>query len=92
MADNEALVPIEMARLNITYKGQNGDMPDLVSFDADDNDIKQMASEAVNDGYVPGIDAHPGAVFNDFIVDRFEATDGVPFNRLVLRPKTPFGG
>jgi hypothetical protein len=98
MADenNEALVPVvglaeNLARLNITYNGQQGDLPDPVSWDSADGDLKQIATESVRAGDVPGIDADPNADFTDFVVDRFPARDDVPFNRLALRPKTPFG-
>jgi hypothetical protein len=91
MAD--AIVPAidnTMARLSITYNGQQGDLPDPVPYDATEATIKQMATESIRDGYVPGIDA-VGADFTDFVVDRFPAAAGVQFNRLSLRPKTPFG-
>jgi hypothetical protein len=94
---DEALVPVveplpeNMARLTITYSGQQGDLPDPVSFDSTDADLKQGATEAVRAGDIPGIDAHPDADFADFIIDRFPARGDVPFNRLSLRPKTPFG-
>jgi len=95
MADNEVLVPVVeppegMAKLTITFNGQQGDLPDPVSYDSTDGDLKQMATEAIRDGYIPGIDAAE-ADFADFVVDRFPARDDVPFNRLSLRPKTPFG-
>jgi len=94
MADN-ALVPvavdnIKMAKLTITYNGQQGDLPDPVSYDAGDGDVKQWAAEALRNGGIPGIDATE-ADFHDFVVDRFPARQDVPFNRLSLRPKTPFG-
>jgi hypothetical protein len=91
MADNNAMVPIELAKLNITFEGEQGDLPDMVSYDSTDGDIKQIATEAVRGGDVPGIDAAPNASFEDFVVDRFPAKDDVPFNRLSLRPKTEFG-
>jgi len=93
----EALIPVVeplpngMAKLNITYGGQNGDLPDPVMFDSTDADLKQAATEVVRAGDVPGIEAHPDADFTDFIVDRFPACEGVPWPRLCLRPKTPFG-
>lgn len=92
--DNEALVPVidnHMAKLTITYNGQQGDLPDPVSYDATDGDLKQMATESVRQGYIPGIDAAGAADFTDFVVDRFPSRQDVPFNRLSLRPKTPFG-
>lgn len=78
------------ARLNITYGGENGDFVDPVFFDAADSDIKAWATEAVRNGDVPGIPADVNADFNDFVVDRFSAKDDQP-NRIMVRPKTPFG-
>lgn len=80
-----------MAKLTITYGGQQGDLPDLVMYDSADSDLKQVATESVRAGYVPGIDGDQDADFTDFVVDRFPSRDDVPFNRLALRPKTPFG-
>lgn len=85
------LLRADQARLNITWAGNNGDLPDPVPFDGADGDIKQMAAEAVRGGDILGIGADAGVNFNDFIVDRFQATEEVPYNRLFLRPKTPFG-
>jgi len=81
----------DQALLNITWAGANGDLPDPVSYDSGDGDLKQVAAEAVQTGYVPGIPADEAVRFDDFIVDRFPATEDKPFNRLFLRPKTPFG-
>tara|TARA_Y100000310_G_scaffold340338_1_gene435733 strand:+ start:4943 stop:5206 length:264 start_codon:yes stop_codon:yes gene_type:complete len=78
------------ATLNVTWAGKNGEMPDPVPFDAGDGDLKQWATEAVQGGSIPGIEADANVNFGDFIVDRFEAADDLP-NRLFLRPKTPFG-
>lgn len=92
MVDQEnALVPGgDMAKLTITYGGQQGDLPDLVEFDSRDEDLKRIAEESIRAGYVPGIDAMD-ANFNDFMVDRYRARDDIPFNRISIRPKTPFG-
>ena len=79
-----------MARLNVTYGGQNGDYPDPVDYDATDAEVKQIATEAVRTGYIPGIPADTNTDFADFVVDRFPAT-GELGDRLMLRPKTPFG-
>lgn len=90
--DNAAQVlQPHQARLNITWQGNNGDLPDPVPFEAGDGDVKQWASEAVRQGYIPGIPADANVNFNDFIVDRFRSNDEVAYNRLFLRPKTPFG-
>lgn len=85
MEENEALV-------NITWNGQNGDLPDPVSYDSTDGDVLQMVTEAVRTGGVPGIAEDPNANFHDFVVDRFNATDARPHKLISIRPKTPFGG
>lgn len=88
IGENEALV-------NVTWAGQNGDLPDPVAYDSTDGDIRQWVTEAVRAGDVPGIAADQNAAFGDFVVDRFPATadaeDGDKPNRLMIRPKTPFG-
>ena len=79
------------ARLNITWSGENGDLMDPVAWDLDDAAVRQIAMEAVLSGNVPGLSVDVMVDFTDFVVDRFAATQEVPFNRLFLRPKTPFG-
>lgn len=86
------------ARLNITYKGQNGELPDPVNFTASQEEILRWVGEAVHTGSVPGITEDQGADFADFVVDRFEGnatlpdTDPAHYNRIFVRPKVPFGG
>lgn len=92
--NNDAMVPAtpaDMAKLTITFGGDQGDLPDLVSYDSTDGDLKQVATESVRAGSVPGINADTDADFTDFVIDRFPAREDVPYNRLALRPKTPFG-
>ena len=93
MENHNALVPMEarMARLTITYNGQQGDLADPVAYDSTDGDLRQIATEAIRQGYVQGIDAVADPDFADFMVDRFPAREDILFNRLSLRPKTPFG-
>jgi hypothetical protein len=79
------------ARLNITFGGQNGDLPDPIAFDASDADVKAWAAEAVRNGSIPGIQAAAEADFHDFVVDRFAATEARPFQLVQLRPKTAYG-
>lgn len=79
------------ARVNITWRGQNGDLPDPVNFDAPDSELLQWITEAVRNGDVPGIQADPNADFTDFVVDRFTANEARPHSLIQLRPKTPFG-
>ncbi|MEQ1501227.1 MAG: hypothetical protein ABMB14_03310 [Myxococcota bacterium] len=81
----------DQARLNVTWNGQNGDLPDAVSFRASDAEIKAWAVEALRNGDVPGIAADRRATLDGFVVDRFSATREIPYNRLFVRPKTPFG-
>lgn len=85
IAENEA-------RVNITWAGQNGDLPDPVRFDAGDADVKQWVTEAIRAGDVPGLVADADANFRDHIVERYEATAVRPFNLIQIRPKTAFGG
>jgi hypothetical protein len=85
--ENEALV-------NVTWAGQNGDLRDPVAYDATDGDVRQWVTEAVRGGGIPGIDADPNANFTDYIVQRFPAKgdgDEAKPNRIMVRPKTPFG-
>ena len=79
------------ARVNVTYGGQNGDLPDTVHVQATDFEIRTWVTEAVRSGSIPGIRATRGANFRDFVVDRFSATEARPYNLIQLRPKTPFG-
>lgn len=79
------------ARVNITWAGANGDMPQPVEFDAKAEDIRTWVTEAVRTGGIPGIAADPNANFNDFVVDRFPTNDARPYNLIQIRPKTPFG-
>jgi hypothetical protein len=102
MVDEQLYVPAravgpairdDEARVNVTWAGQNGDLPDPVARDATDGDIKTWATEAIRGG-IPGIDADPGADLTDFVVDRFDPKpeDGIDYARIAIRPKTPFGG
>ena len=79
------------ARVNITYKGENGDLPDPVFFDASDADVRTWVTEAVANGSIPGIPADANADFADFVVDRFSANAERDYNLVQVRPKTPFG-
>lgn len=87
----DQLVQVGEARVNITWNGQNGDLPDTVNRDATDVDVKRWATETVQSGGVPGIAADPSADFSDFVVDRFEPNETRPHAMLMIRPKTPFG-
>lgn len=86
-----ALIPDEYARLNVTFNGYNGDLGDPVRYDLDTNTIRRMAQEAVRSGDIAGIPASPDASLDGFEVERFDAKDNLP-NRVLVRPKTTFGG
>jgi hypothetical protein len=81
---NEALV-------NVTWAGQNGDMPQPVEFDASNQDILSWVTEAVQSGSIPGITPDPDADFSDFVVEKMAATEVRPTNQVIIRPKTAFG-
>ena len=91
MEDLMVVIPDTEARVNVTFDGQNGDLPDAVFYDSTDGDIRAMVTEAVQNGNVPGIPARADADFGDFVVDRFTSTEVRPYNLIQLRPKTPFG-
>lgn len=80
----------DRARLGITWNGQYGELPDPISYNASEADVRRYATEAVQGG-IPGITANAGANFNDFVVERFNATGDRPYNLIQVRPKTPFG-
>lgn len=88
---NQRIVGAHEARLNVTWNGQNGDLPHNVRFDATDAEIKAWVLESLRSGDIQGIAADRAADLDDFVVDRFPATDEMPYNRLFVRPKTPFG-
>lgn len=79
------------ARVNVTWAGENGDLPDPVSWDASDTAVRGWITEAVRGGSIPGITADRRADFADFVVDRFPATETRPYALIQIRPKTPFG-
>ncbi len=80
------------ARVNITWAGQNGDLPDPVAYDTADHQVLAMVTEAIRSGGVPGIQPDRHVDLRDFVVDRFPAGRDVQHNRVFVRPKTPFGG
>jgi len=79
------------ARVNVTFGGQNADLPDPVNFNASDTDIRQWVTEAVRGGSLPGMRRNVGADLSEYVIDRFNANDQYPYNRIQIRPKTTFG-
>lgn len=88
---NEDRANVALASVNVTYAGQNGDLPDAVSAFASDAEVLRWVREALSTGGVKGIEAQQRVDLRDFVVDRFAATAEVPYVRLMVRPKTPFG-
>jgi hypothetical protein len=91
MENNLHVVQPNEARVNVTFGGEIGDLPDPVAFDATDGDVKQWVTEAVRTGGIPGIPPAARADFTDFVVERFTANEARPYNMIQVRPKTPFG-
>lgn len=89
MNNNE--IPTNHALVNITWKGQNGDLVDPIFTDSTDGDVFTLVTEAVQHGDIPGITQDMEVDFKDFVVDRFVANAGRPWNLISIRPKTPFG-
>ena len=87
----DELIQSNEARVNVTYAGQNGELPDPVQYDSTDGDVKGWVSEAVAGGNIPGIPATANPDFSEFVVERYPASDDRPHNLIMLRPKTPFG-
>jgi hypothetical protein len=87
----DMMIDMKEARVNITYGGQNGDLPDTVSYDATDAEVRQWVTEALRTGGVPGIPMTRDADLRDFVIDRYRANDVRPYNLIQVRPKTPFG-
>ncbi len=77
--------------MNVTFAGSNGDLPDPVTADASDADVRAWVTEAIRTGGVPGIPATTGVSLADYVVDRFDATEQRPFRLISVRPKTAFG-
>lgn len=78
------------AVLQVTYMGQQGDLPDPILYDLSDQQIRQIAEESIRSGTIVGISADASASLTDFVVDRFPERENLP-NRIQVRPKTPFG-
>lgn len=79
------------AQVNVTYAGQNGELPDPVFAETTDTDLKTMVTEALRAGSIPGVGAHPNADLHDFIVDRYPPSEARPWKYIQIRPKTAYG-
>lgn len=79
------------ARVNITWAGQNAELPDPVSRDAAEGDVKMWVAEAIRNGSIPGIPADPGVDLTNYVVEKYGPNDQRPHHAIFVRPKTPFG-
>ncbi len=79
------------ARVNITWGGANGDLPDPVRYDAPSATVCGWVAEAIQGGYIPGIPADRRVDLRYHIVERFDANPARPYNLIQIRPKTAFG-
>jgi len=87
-------IPAGYARVNVTYKGQQGELTDPVLTEANEDTIRQWVAEALRGGDIAGIDPVPtddAIALQDFVVERFPARVDIPYARISLRPKTAFG-
>jgi hypothetical protein len=79
------------ARVNITYAGTNGDLPDPIPFDSQDEVVRRIVEEAIRTGGVPGINVDSDVDLSGYVVDRFGPNEARPNFLLSVRPKAPFG-
>jgi hypothetical protein len=84
-------IDTDMARLNITYQGFNGDLSQLVPDDSTDTEVREMATEVVRNEGIGGDSPHPDADFSHFAVERFPPKDGESNPVIMVRPKVPLG-
>lgn len=82
--DDEAIV-------NVTHAGQNFNLPDPVTRDATDQQVRGWATEAIRNGTVAGLAADVAANFDDYVIERMPPNDQRPHALIMLRPKVPFG-
>lgn len=88
---DQPIIQNHEARVDVTWGGQRGTLPDPVSFDTSDANLKVMVTEAIRTGSVPGLQADADVDLADYKVDRFPPSEARPFSLLDLRPKTAYG-
>lgn len=80
--------PGPQVTLEVTWNGQQGELPEPVPWEATELELKGMAWQALAEGRVRGVAADPSVDLEGFVVDWIEE-DGM--RRIAVRPKTPFG-
>lgn len=82
----------DFAKVNVTYGGQNGDMPGEVPVDATRAQIIGWLTETLQTGGIPGIAPVANVDLENFVVDApFPPTPERPYALITVRPKTPYG-
>lgn len=79
----------KMVPLIIALDGELGECPDLIPYDAPEQDILRWATEAIAAGTVPGITAQETDLAG-YKVRRLPAANGLG-DRVMVRPKTEVG-
>lgn len=83
IADNQA-------KVLVTIGGETGDLPDPVSNNATDAEVRSYVQETVRAGGIPGI--RRGDVdLTNYVVDRYPPSETKPYSVISLRPKTEYG-
>lgn len=86
------IIEPHQARVQVTYNRQHGELPDAVTYDSPDGDIRGWVTEAIRTGGVPGVAADPTANLRDHVIEKFPPVPGVrPHHLIEVRPKTEFG-
>jgi len=86
------MIQAHEAKVSITHRGQNFDLPDPVHVRATDGDIRAWATEAIRAGTIPGVVADPRVNLTGYVVDRFDPLPGQrDYNLIQVRPKTAYG-
>jgi hypothetical protein len=83
-------VRVDEAVVNVTWQGQNAELPNPVSRERSDDEVIAMVTEAIRAG-MPGIRADENVTLRGWRVDRDEPNATTPWHRMTVRPKTAYG-
>lgn len=80
------------AKVNVTYAGQNGDMPSEVDPLASKEQILVWVAESLRAGDISGIPAQTHVDLSNYVVDTpCPPTPERNYPLITVRPKTPYG-
>ena len=88
------LLDVDMAHVNVTYRGLSGDLVDPVRRDASSEEVIAFAEEAIRGGSVRGMPADPNARLVGYHAGpplEPDAEAGRTTYTFIVRPKTGFG-